>query len=60
MDLSRAFYGVPHDLLLAELTARGVDECFLCYLYSYILTGKKLVRINNINSDFLNVILGVP
>ena len=41
MDLSRAFYGVPHDLLLAELTARGVDECFLCYLYSYILTGKK-------------------
>ena len=53
MDLSRAFYGVLHDLLLM---AYDVDECFLCYLYSYILNGKKCLQINNINSDFLNVI----
>ena len=33
---------------------------FLCYKYSYILNGKKCLRINNINNDFLNVIWGVP
>ena len=60
MDLSKAFYCVPHDLLLAELTVYGLDGSFLCYKYSYILNGKKCLRINNINNDFLNVIWGVP
>ena len=60
MDLSKAFYCVPHDLLPAELTVYGLDGNFLCYKYSYILNGKKCLRINNINNDFLNVIWGVP
>ena len=51
---------VPHYLLLAKLAAYGVDERFLCYIYSYFLNRKQCVRINNINSDFLNVISGVP
>ena len=51
---------VPHYLLLAKLAVYGVDESFLCYIYSYLLNRKQCVRINNINSDFLNVILGVP
>ena len=60
MDLSKAFDCVPHDLLLAKLAAYGVDENFLCYIYSYLLTWKQCMRINNTNSDFLNVISGVP
>ena len=56
MDLSKAFYCVPHDLLPAELAVYGLDGNFLCYKYSYILNGKKCLRINNINNDFLNVI----
>ena len=54
------FDGVPHDLLLAKLAAYGVNESFLCYIYSYLLNRKQCVRINNINSDFLTVISGVP
>ena len=60
MDLSKAFDCVPHDILLAKLAAYGVNESFLCYIYSYLLNRKKCVRINNINSDFLTVISGVP
>ena len=60
MDLSKAFDCVPHDLLLAKLAAYGANENFLCYVYSYLLNRKQCVRINNINSDFLNVISGVP
>ena len=60
MDLSKAFNCVPHDLLLEKLAAYGVDESFLCYIYSYLLNWKQCVRINNVNSDFLTVISGVP
>ena len=60
MDLSKAFDCVPHDLLLAKLAAYGVNESFLCYIYSYLLNRKQCMRINNINSDFLTVISGVP
>ena len=60
MDLSKAFDHVPYDLLLAKLAAYGVDKNFLCYIYSYLLNRKQWVQISNINSDFLNVISGVP
>ena len=60
MDLSKACDCIPHDLLLVKLAAYGVDESFLCYIYSYLLNRKQCVRINNVNSYFLNVISGVP
>ena len=56
MDLSIAFYCVPHDILLAELTVYGLDRSFLCYKYSYLLNRKQYVSVKNITSDFLNVI----
>ena len=59
MGLFKAFDCVPHDLLLAKIAVYGVDESFLCYIYSYLLNRKQCVRINNINSDFLNVILRI-
>ena len=37
IDLSKAFDCVPHDLLFAKLAPYGVDESFLCYIYSYLL-----------------------
>ena len=37
MDLSKAFDCIPHDLLLAKFAEYGVDESFLCYIYSYLL-----------------------
>ena len=60
MDQSKAFDCVPHGLILAKLAAYGVYESFLCYIYSYLVNRKQCVRINNINSDFLTVISGVP
>ena len=60
MDLSKAFDCISRDLLLAKLAAHGVDESFLCYICSYIVNRKQCMRINNINSHFLNVISGVP
>ena len=60
MDLSKAFDCIPNNLLLAKLAAYGVDENLLSYIYSYLLNRKQCVRINNINSDFLNVVSGVP
>ena len=60
MDISKAFDRVPNDLFFAKLAVYGVDESFLCYIYSYLLNGKKCVRVININSNFLNVTSGVP
>ena len=60
MDLSKAFDCIPNNLLLAKLAAYGVDENLLSYICSYLLNRKQCVRINNINSDFLNVVSGVP
>ena len=59
MDLSKDFDCVFHDILLGKLAAYGVDKSFLCYRYSYLLNRKQCVRIDNINSDLLNVISGV-
>ena len=60
MDLSKAFDCVPHDLLIAKLTAYYVDENLLIYLYSYLSNRKQCVRINNVHISFQNVISGVP
>ena len=60
MDLSKAFDSISHGLLLAKLATYCADGSFLCYIYSYLLNRKQCMRINNINSDFLNVISGVP
>ena len=60
MDPSKDFDFVPRDILLPKLAAYGVDENFLCYIYSYPLNWKRSVRINITNSDFLNAISGVP
>ena len=37
-DLSKAFDCIPHDLLIAKLSAYNVEEEALSYIYSYYLT----------------------
>ena len=60
IDLSKAFDCVPHNLLLTKLAAYGVDESFLSFVRYYLLYRKQFVRINNINSDFLNIFFRCP
>ena len=60
MYLSKAFDCIPHDLLIAKLSAYGFDKTALNYIYSYPKKRQLCVRINNIHSGFEEIILGVP
>ena len=60
MDLSKAFDCIPHDLLIAKLHACGLSFETLTFLNSYLRDRKQCVNINNICSDFLKILSGVP
>ena len=59
-DLSKAFDCMPHDLLIAKLSAYGLSSNSLCYTYSYLKHRKQCVQINNKQSEFDTIISGVP
>ena len=59
MNLLKAFDCIPHDLLTAKLDSNGLDRNLLKQINSYLDNRKQCVRINNINSDFNVIILGV-
>ena len=58
-DLSKAFGCIPHDLLIAKLSAYGLSSDSLCYIYSYLKDRKQCVQINNKQSEFDTIISGV-
>ena len=60
MDLSKAFDCIPHNLLIAKLLAYKIDDKIVQIFFSYLQNRKQCVKINNINSEFLNIISGVP
>ena len=60
MDLSKAFDCIPHDLLIAKLSAYGFDENSLALIYSYLKRRQQSVRINNTYSSIQNIVSGVP
>ena len=59
-DLSKAFHCIPHDLLIAKLSAYGLSSDSLCYIYSYLKNRKKCVPINDKQSEFDTIISDVP
>ena len=59
-DLSIAFDFIPHDLLMAKLSAYGLSSDSLCYIYSYLKDRKQCVLINNKQSEFDGIISGMP
>ena len=59
MDLSKAFDCIPHDLLIAKLSAYGLNGNALKYIYTYLNNRKQCVRVSNVCSDFKDIISGV-
>ena len=60
MDFSKAFYCIPHDLLIAKLSVYGLNSNALKYIYTYLKTRKQCVQVNNVCTDFKDIIPGVP
>ena len=59
-DLSKAFYCIPHDLIIAKLSAYNFSDEALPYIYSYLTNRKQCVCINNTHSQLETIISGVP
>ena len=60
MDLSKAFYCIPHDLLIAKLSAYCLSDEALVYIFSYLSGRKQSIKINNCYSIFQLIFSGVP
>ena len=60
MDLSKAFGCIPHDMLIAKLSAYGLNGNASKYIYTYLKNRKQFVRVNNVCSDFKYITSGVP
>ena len=60
MDLSKAYDCLPHDLLIAKLSAYGVDSESLSLLVDYLTHRLHRVKINSTLSEWLELILGIP
>ena len=55
-----AFDFIPHNLLIAKLSAYGFDENSLVFIYSYLKRRDQCVRINNVYGSFQRILSGVP
>ena len=60
MNLLKAFDSTPHNLLIAKLQAYGFSFETLTFLNSYLRNHKQYLTINNICSNFLKILSGVP
>ena len=60
MDLSKAFYSIPHNLLIGKMYAYGFSIDVVTFFYSYLKRRKQYVRINNTHSVFQILLSGVP
>ncbi len=60
MDLSKAFDCIPHELLIAKLSAYGFDNQSLKFVYSYLKERKQRVKINADYSSWKDILSGVP
>ena len=60
MDLSKAYYCLPHDLLVAKLEAYGVGKAALNLISNYLSHRKQRTKIGSSYSDWYEIVRGVP
>ena len=59
-DISKVFDCIPHDLIIAKVSAYNFSDEALSYIYSYLTNRRQYVRINNTHSQLKTIISGVP
>ena len=60
MDLSKVFDCFPHNLLIVKLHAYEFSKKTVTFIYSYLKRRKQNVKIENLYSDLLTLLSGVP
>ena len=58
-DLSKAFYCIPHDLIIAKLEAYGFQIDALRLVYDYLSNRKQRVKLNETFSSWRDIEYGV-
>ena len=60
MDLSKAFYSLPHELIIAKLKAYGMKEEGCAFVWAYLSKLKQRVKLSGCASDWMELLKGVP
>ena len=60
MDLSKAYDCLPHDLLIAKLSAYGFEDCATSLISDYLSKRYQRVKIGSVFSSYLEILRGVP
>ena len=60
MVLSKAYDGLPHDLLVAKFEVYGIDKHGLNLIHKYLSNRKQRAKISSSYSDWYDIVIGVP
>ena len=60
LDFAKAFDKVPHHRLIEKIAAHGIDGKISKWIQSWLTDRKQRVIVNNVTSDWIPVISGVP
>ena len=60
MDLSKAFYCMPHKLLISKFKAYGLEDLSIQLVTSYLEGRKHRERVGSERSEWADIIQGVP
>lgn len=60
LDLSKAFDRVPHNLLVARLSEIGLPDITVRWIKAYLKNCTQFVECDDVWSDSLRVLSGVP
>lgn len=60
IDLSKAFDSIPHDLLLAKLSAYGISGSSCSLLENYLTDSFQRVKLGDQFSNWCSLIRGIP